>query len=82
MRVAEVRIKSDRFANNRWYPEYVPAPMVAAGREGRCAAAGDSGGPLFPLANHQYTQIGIASAPLAAAASRAERIAIPAYTPR
>jgi secreted trypsin-like serine protease len=61
MRAAWVPIVSDARARSAYGPRYVGALMVAAGRKGKDACYGDSGGPLFAaLAGKRY-QIGITS---------------------
>ncbi len=61
MRVARVPIASDAKARNIYGPVYVGALMVAAGKKGKDACDGDSGGPVFAtLAGKRY-QVGITS---------------------
>lgn len=61
MREARVPIVSDARARDVYGPRYVGALMVAAGRGGKDACDGDSGGPMFAtLAGKRY-QIGITS---------------------
>ena len=61
MRKARVPIVSDARARDAYGPRYVGALMVAAGREGKDACDGDSGGPMFgTIAGRRY-QVGITS---------------------
>ena len=61
MRVARVPIVSDARARDVFGPSYVGALMVAAGKEGKDACYGDSGGPMFARQDDKRYQIGITS---------------------
>src|SRR5215210_92235 len=61
MREAWVPIVSDARARDAYGPRYVGALMVAAGREGKDACNGDSGGPMFAALSGKRYQIGITS---------------------
>lgn len=60
MRHVSVPVVSDDRARNV-YPNYAPALMLAAGREGADSCQGDSGGPLFRMVGSRQIQIGITS---------------------
>src|SRR5829696_1683385 len=59
MRQAWVPIVSDARARDRYGPRYVGALMVAAGKKGKDACDGDSGGPMFATLSGERYQIGI-----------------------
>jgi secreted trypsin-like serine protease len=61
MRVARVPIVSDATARRAYGPVYVGALMVAAGKKGKDACYGDSGGPVFARRAGKRYQIGITS---------------------
>ncbi len=61
MRVARVPIVSDARARDVYGPSYVGALMVAAGKAGKDACYGDSGGPMFARQDDKRYQIGITS---------------------
>ena len=61
MRVARVPIVSDLKARRAYGPVYVGALMVAAGKVGKDACNGDSGGPMFARMAGKRYQIGITS---------------------
>lgn len=61
MREARVPIVSDARGRNVYGRSYVGALMVAAGRKGKDACDGDSGGPMFAESAGRRYQIGITS---------------------
>ena len=61
MRAARVPVVSDAKAKAVYGPRYVGALMVAAGKEGKDACYGDSGGPMFATRAGKRYQIGITS---------------------
>jgi secreted trypsin-like serine protease len=61
MRVARVPIVSDAAARKAYGPAYVGTLMVAAGKGGKDACDGDSGGPMFARMGGKSYQIGITS---------------------
>lgn len=61
MRVARVPIVSDATARKVYGQAYVGALMVAAGKGGKDACDGDSGGPMFAGLDGKRYQVGITS---------------------
>jgi secreted trypsin-like serine protease len=61
MRVARVPIVPDATARKAYGSVYVAALMIPAGKEGKDACNGDSGGPMFAGQNGKRYQIGITS---------------------
>jgi secreted trypsin-like serine protease len=61
MRAARLPIVSDTRARTVYGARYVGALMVAAGKEGKDACYGDSGGPIFAARAGKRYQIGITS---------------------
>ena len=61
MRVARVPVVSDARARDAYGRSYVGALMVAAGKRGKDACTGDSGGPMFAGQDGKLYQIGITS---------------------
>ena len=58
MRAARVPVVSDARAKNVYGPRYVGALMVAAGKGGKDACYGDSGGPMFARSPANATRSG------------------------
>ena len=61
MHVVRVPMVSDARARDVYGPSFVGTLMVAAGKEGKDACIGDSGGPLFATQGGKRYQIGITS---------------------
>jgi secreted trypsin-like serine protease len=61
MRAARVPVVSDTRATKVYGRVYVGALMVAAGKGGKDACDGDSGGPMFAGLDGQRYQVGITS---------------------
>lgn len=61
MHVVRVPLVSDARARDVYGPSFVGTLMVAAGKEGKDACLGDSGGPLFATQDGERHQIGITS---------------------
>jgi secreted trypsin-like serine protease len=61
LREAEVPVVSDAEAREAYGRVYNPRTMVAAGKKGKDACFGDSGGPLFDTVAGKRYQVGIVS---------------------
>jgi secreted trypsin-like serine protease len=61
MREVQVPIVSDTRAKSVYGSSYFPRLMVAAGKAGRDACLGDSGGPIFAKVSGEYIQTGVTS---------------------
>jgi secreted trypsin-like serine protease len=70
LREAQVSLVSDAEAREAHGRLYNPVAMVAAGKKGKDACFGDSGGPLFDTVEGKRYQIGIVSIGLGCARTR------------
>jgi secreted trypsin-like serine protease len=70
MREVRVPIVSDTKARSVYGGSYFPRLMVVAGKAGRDACLGDSGGPIFAKVSGEYVQIGVTSWAIGCGTSR------------
>lgn len=61
MHEARIPVRSDSFGRSAHGSYFVSKLMVAAGKDGKSACFGDSGGPIFKKVNGSWRQIGITS---------------------
>ena len=61
MHEAQIPVRTDNFGRSAFGSYYVSRLMVAAGKDGRNACFGDSGGPIFKKVGGSWRQIGVTS---------------------
>lgn len=61
MHETQIPVRPDSFGRSAFGSYYVPRLMVAAGKYGKSACYGDSGGPIFRKVNGSWRQVGITS---------------------